>query len=1156
MNQKGEDKSLKSTIAQREEEILEFWNKNKIFEKTLEKESPNGNFVFFDGPPFATGLPHYGHVLPGTIKDVIPRYQTMKGKRVLRRWGWDCHGLPIENLIEKELDLKSKKDIENYGVEKFNKAARGAVFRYRDEWKKIIPRSGRWVDMDNDYRTMDSSYTESVWWSFKTLYEKGLIYKDFKSMLLCPHCETTLSNFEVNQGYKDITDISVYVEFELLDMPKTYLIAWTTTPWTLPGNVALVVNKSIEYVAIEGEVEGNTYIIAKERVAAVFKTPHKILRSVDPKELIGKSYKPVFDYYQNVNIDNKENGWKVYHGDFVTTESGTGIVHIAPAFGEDDMNLGKKENLPFVQHVNRDGTFKSEIVDFAGERVKPKDDHQKVDVEVIKYLAKKDFLFAKEKIVHSYPHCWRCDTPLLNYATDSWFVKVTAMKDKLVELNKKVSWTPEEIGDGRFGKWLEGARDWAISRSRYWGAPLPVWVDKEGKFKVLGSVEELNRFSKKSGNKYFVMRHGQAENNVSEKIILKNDDKLNLTDFGKKQVEESTENFKEKIDLVFCSTYQRSKQTAKILCEKSGFDFNKVVFDDRIHEWEIASEFEGKGREMLRFYESDYLKTPTKKFVDGESFADVVKRAGEFIYELELKYKDKNILIVSHSGTGRALSFVAEGNSFEGLKNKFLEPLRNSEIRELKFTPLPHNQDYELDLHRPYIDEIEIIDERSEAMTRVPEIFDTWYDSGSMPFAQQHYPFENKEEFDRRGNSLFPADFIAEGLDQTRGWFYTLLVLGAGLFERSPYQKVLVNGLVLAEDGKKMSKKLKNYPDLMDIVNKYGADSMRYYLMASPLVKAEDFNFSEKGVDEVSKKLVQKVYNVLSFYEMYPIVTDLTPQPTILDTWILSKLNELNRTISDSLEKYEIDKAARPIVDFVDDLSTWYLRRSRDRFKSEDVIQKKTASYYTGFVLREFSKIIAPFTPFIADYLYRKVAGDKESVHLCDWPEGGEIDTGLIDEMNMVRDIVTKSLEKRQNAGIKVRQPLNILKVKNQKPKLSEELLEIVKDEVNVKKVIIDENIEGDVWLDTDITEDLKEEGVARDIIRAIQDIRKNEGLNPSQSISVVFCVDKDIQVIIDKYSEIIRLPTGIKELTSVSEKQKHTIVIDSVEISISIKIV
>jgi isoleucyl-tRNA synthetase len=455
---------VKSKIAETEEKILDYWTKNNIFKKSLEKPSPKGNFVFYDGPPFATGEPHYGHVIPGTIKDIIPRYKTMQGYNVRRRWGWDCHGLPVENIIEKELKLLSKKDIVDYGIGNFNTKAKASVMRYADEWRKIIPRLGRWVDMDDDYRTMDTSYTESVWWAFSELYKKGLIYEGFKSMNLCPRCETTLSNFEVSQGYKDITDISVYIEFELIDEKNTYLLAWTTTPWTLPGNVALAINPNIEYTKVK--IENEYYILAKSRLSTI-KVEYTVQGEMKGTELIGKSYKPVFDYYINdKKLVNKENGWKVYGAEFVTTEDGTGIVHIAPAFGADDYELSLKHNLPFIQHVNTNGKFKSEVLDFAGQDVKPKEDHQKADVEIIKYLAKNNTLFAKEKLIHSYPHCWRCETPLLNYATSSWFVKVSSFRDKLVRENKKIKWTPAEIGEGRFGNWLLGARDWAISRDQ------------------------------------------------------------------------------------------------------------------------------------------------------------------------------------------------------------------------------------------------------------------------------------------------------------------------------------------------------------------------------------------------------------------------------------------------------------------------------------------------------------------------------------------------------------------------------------------------------------------------------------------------------------------------------------------------------------------
>jgi isoleucyl-tRNA synthetase len=467
----SENTQEKSAVAKREEETLQFWKENKIFQKSLEKPH-HGDFTFYDGPPFATGLPHYGHILAGTIKDVIPRFQTMCGKRVLRRWGWDCHGLPIENLIENNFGLKNKKEIEEYGIEKFNEAARASVFRYDREWREVVYRSGRFIDMDDKYITMSPSYMESVWWAFAELHKKGLVYEGFKSMHLCPHCETALANFEVAQGYKDITDISVIAKFELKGEPNTYLLAWTTTPWTLPGNVALAVNPNIDYV--KAEKDETTYIIAENLAEKILKENYKVKETFKGNILVGKNYTPLFSYYINADLENKENAWKVYEADFVSTDEGTGIVHIAPAFGEDDLNLSQKEKLPIIQHVSRDGKFVKEVTNFAGMDVKPKSDDEKTrlsaDIAVIRYLQENGNYFSKEKITHSYPHCWRCDTPLLNYAASSWFVEVTKYKNKFIRENKKVNWVPEEIRDGRFGNWLEGARDWAISRSRYWGA--------------------------------------------------------------------------------------------------------------------------------------------------------------------------------------------------------------------------------------------------------------------------------------------------------------------------------------------------------------------------------------------------------------------------------------------------------------------------------------------------------------------------------------------------------------------------------------------------------------------------------------------------------------------------------------------------------------
>ena len=1131
----------KSVVAEKEEKILKFWEEKNIFKKTMEKEATNGDFVFFDGPPFATGIPHSGHILAGTIKDIIPRYQTMKGKRVPRKWGWDCHGLPIENLVEKELSLANKKDIESYGVGKFNEYARSIVFRYADEWKKIIPRSGRWVDMEDDYRTMDATYTESVWWSFKTLYDKGLVYQGFKAMLLCPRCETTLSNFEVNQGYKDITDISVTVTMELKDTPGTYFLAWTTTPWTLPGNVALAVNPEMEYVAVQKEGDSKTYIMAKARVEVVFGKDYKIVKNVKPEEIIGKNYKPVFGYYDNEKLENKEKAWRVYGASFVTPEDGTGIVHIAPAFGEDDMNLGKQNGLPFVQHVNKDGTFKAEVKDFAGMKVKPIEDHQKTDVEIIKFLAKQGILFAKEKIVHSYPHCWRCATPLLNFATTSWFVKVTDLKDNLQKINSNINWTPEDIRDGRFGKWLEGARDWAISRSRYWGAPLPVWEKENGEKVVVGSVEDLKKYIGKR-NDIFLMRHGESFANKKGVICYEGEANDHLTDEGKKQIKNSISELKEKkIDLIISSPFQRTKETAELVAEGLGLSTDNIIYEGRIEEIRCKN---ADGKSWKDF--------DLRKGSDAELLGDFYHRTMQFLFEINEKYEGKNILVVSHGGPIIAMKLASVGYTQEyvskHLDDKIIE---NAEIIETGFVSVPHNEIYELDLHRPYIDDVFLKDESGKQMKRIPEVFDCWYESGSMSFAQYHYPFENKKEVE--SGQIFPADFIAEGLDQTRGWFYTLLVLSAGLFDKTPYKQVVVNGLVLAEDGRKMSKSLNNYPDLMDVINKFGADALRYYLVSSPLVKAEDFNFSEKGVEDVYKKLIQKTYNVLSFYEMYPVEVKGKPKETVLDTWILNKLNELTETITTSLNKYELDRASRPIMDFVDDLSTWYVRRSRDRFKSDNQEIRMGASYYTAMVLKEFTKVIAPFVPFLADEVYRRVGGEKESVHLENWPILREVDQKIIDDMEAVRKIVTVALELRQKSGHKVRQPLSRLKIKDLRFKNNAEILEIIKDELNVKEVVFDEKIEGELWLDTVLTEELRNEGVARDIIRGIQDVRKKENLSPNDSVKLIVCSTEKVKKVIKTFEMMIKTPTQVDGISYSDDKQTHGITVEGGEVTVTI---
>jgi isoleucyl-tRNA synthetase len=1119
----ADETTNKTPSTEREERILKFWEDNKAFEASLEQEAPQGEFVFYDGPPFATGLPHYGHVIASVLKDLIPRYKTMRGYRVRRRWGWDCHGLPVENLIEKELGFSGKKDIEAYGVEKFNAACRASVLRYAEEWRKLVPRVGRWVDMVDDYRTMDATYTESVWWVFKSLYDKGLVYEGFKSMQLCPRCETTLSNFEVNQGYKDITDISVYVKFELVDEPGTFLLAWTTTPWTLPGNAALAVNAEEKYGMYE--VEGQKIVAIVARVEKIFEGKEfTLIKEFKGADLVGKSYHPVFNYYQNdEKVKNKENGWKVYAGDFVTTTDGSGIVHIAPAFGTDDYNLSLKENIPFIQHVKKDGTFKPEVTDFAGQYVKPKEDHQKGDVEIIKYLAKEGKLFKKEKIVHSYPHCWRCDTPLLNYATSSWFVKVTDIRDKMVAANNKVKWIPEAIGSNRFGNWLEEARDWNVSRQRYWGAPLPVWkCNSCESLQVSGSLEELRK-QLKPRNNYYVMRHGEGEHNVAYVITSDKHKKYHLTENGREQAALTGLTLKDKhIDVIFASPLTRTRETAEIVVEQMAFK-DEVIVDERLREYDFG-DLDGKNAEEYHRFYNSVKEQLDKRLPNGENVRDVARRVSEFIYNIDAKYEGKNILIVTHDGPASMLFAAALGGGDKELINHWAgDFLETGHVKQLEFAALPHNDAYQVDFHRPYIDGVTFSCSCGGTFTRVPDVFDCWFESGSMPYGEVHYPFHHETDF---VGKHFPADFIAEGLDQTRGWFYSLLVLGTALFNESPYKHVLVNGLILAEDGQKMSKSKNNYPPILPTIEKYSADALRYFLMQSPSVKAEDVCFSEKGVDEVNKKILLRLQNVVSFYELYANgEAAVSDSPNVLDQWIVAHLNETGASMTRALDAFEIDKGVRPLMDMIDDLSTWYLRRSRDRFKSDDVADKTAAIATTRYVLLELSKLIAPVMPFYAEELYQKVKpeGAKVSVHLEQWTEFVAGEGKLITKMKMLREIVEAGLSLRNATGVKVRQPLQSFTYEQKEGiEFSGEELAIIADELNVKEVKAGTKNE----LDTTITDTLRAEGVMRDLVRAVQDMRKKQDWQTTDRGNLV--IAEKLKADVETFEDEIKKVAGI----------------------------
>lgn len=1099
----------KKTINEKELATLKFWEEQGIFEKSLQcpgGEAPRSTFSFYDGPPFATGLPHHGTIMAGTVKDVIPRYQTMKGNSVRRVWGWDCHGLPIENLIEKKLGLASKKDIETFGIDKFNRDAYESVLQYEEEWKKIIPRLGRWVDMEHPYKTMDATYTESVWWAWKELMNKGLAYEGNKMMHICPRCETPLAQSEVGLEYHDVTDLSVTAEFELVDELGTYVLAWTTTPWTLPGNTALAVNKNITYVKVKSIFEGkkNYYILAKSKVEEYFKDSEskEIVEEFTGDFLVGKKYKPVFPYFVEKEIDNKSNIWKIWHADFITEETGTGIAHEAPAFGAEDMDLAKAENIPVIKHVKMDGTFIPEVADFAGMKVKVKDDTQSADIEIIKWLAHNGKLFEKHKIVHSYPLCWRCKTPLLNYATSSWFIDVPRIKEKLISENQKIGWTPEHVRDGRFGKWLEGAREWAVSRSRYWGAPLPVWKNKEGKVHVIGSLKELAEVNaNKVKNTYHVMRHGQAHSNVAGIIEIGTDTTNHLTEIGKEQVITTAETLKsEKFDLIISSPVLRAHESALLISEVLG-DV-PVIVDERLCENNVGI-FNGKTIDeyLAANGKLDFLKFSHRP-EGGETHQEIQNRMMAVLMECEEKYEGKKILFMSHGGPLRmmiagAMLLTEEELLADESKDHVTLYLKNAEVKKIDLALVPRDETGAVNLHRPYIDDIRLCID-GEEYTRIPDVFDCWYESGSMPFASLHYPFENKELFAKN----FPADFIAESMDQTRGWFYSLINLGVGLFDKAPYKHVIVNGIINAADGKKISKSLNNYTDPLLLVENFGADAFRYYLMSSSVIKGEIINFDDKDLEEIYKKVILRAENILSLYEMNVTVKSnpVATSPCVLDKWIISRVHQLVHESTHGYETYSLDEATRGVDVFIDDLSVWYVRRSRDRLKGvtgekDEVYAKETLTY----VLLTFAKIIAPVMPFLAERVYGTVSGEKESVHLETWPLAGEVDSHALEEMAKVRDIVSSALSLRTQAKISVRQPLQKLTVPYQIPP---EYHEMIQDEINVKELIV--NTGTGLHLDITLTPELIQEGDIRNLIRAVQDARKEKGLSPKNVVIVM----------------------------------------------------
>ncbi|PAQ15469.1 isoleucine--tRNA ligase [Bacillaceae bacterium SAOS 7] len=988
----------KESVHQREERIRKQWLQNHTFQQSITKREGSPSFVFYEGPPTANGLPHVGHVLGRTIKDVVARYKTMTGHQVIRKAGWDTHGLPVELGVEKQLGISGKSEIENYGVEAFIEKCRESVFIYEKQWREFTEQLGYWVDMDDPYVTLNNSYIESVWHILGTIHEKGLLHKGHRVSPYCPSCQTSLSSHEVAQGYKMVKDLSVTAKFEIQDRDNEYFLGWTTTPWTLPANVALAVHPEMTYVrAKQGE---DIFVVAESLVDAVLQADYEILSVHQGADLIGLSYVPVFDFVE------VEKGHQVVAADYVTGNSGTGIVHIAPAYGEDDYKVAQENGLSFVNVVNEKGEYTAEVPLFQGRFVK------ECDVDIIRALAEKELLYSKEKYEHNYPHCWRCDSPLLYYANESWFIKTTALKDQFIKNNEEVTWYPDHIKHGRFGNFLENMVDWNISRKRYWGTPLNVWQCD-------------------------VCNHQHAPKSIDE-------------------------------------------------------------------------------------------------------------------------------------------------------------------LKQLSVHPI--NEDIEL--HKPYVDRVKLRCSQCEGtMTRTPEVIDVWFDSGSMPFAQYHYPFENHEVFEKQ----FPADVVIEGIDQTRGWFYSLLAVSTLYTGKAPYKRVLSLGHVLDEKGQKMSKSKGNALDPMDLMQKYGADALRWAL----LVDSSPWNpkrFSERVVQEAKSKLIDTFMNVHSFYNLYAELDNFDPKQAYtskrnkLDEWILSRLNSTVKVAKDQLEDYQLTSATREIAKLVEEVSNWYVRRSRERFWSSGMNADKVAAYQTLYeVLTTISQLLAPFTPFLAEEVYHHLTG--ESVHLADYPTYDEkmINVQLEKEMGAVLQVVELGRSIRNTTSLKVKQPLASLFLLSTGEEINWSLYqEIILDELNVKQfqkvekeeqfsiiklkldfkksaakfgkqanvvntwlqqltdeeskqfltvgsgeisheniqvmtddVIVEKmtkegyasatNGEYTVTLNISLTKELIQEGMAREFIRAIQDYRKKLNLPVNMRVDIMVSANEELNQVLQAHQSMIQ---------------------------------
>lgn len=1132
-NKKPENQH-KSDTALREEGVLAFWRERKIFERSLEHAS-QGDFVFYDGPPFATGLPHMGHLLGSSVKDVVGRYKTMQGYRVPRTWGWDCHGLPIENIVEKKLGLKSKKDILALGIETFNEEARSTVLQFTADWKRYVERLGRWVDFDHSYKTMENSYIEGVWWALKKIYDDKRLYEGKKVLVYCPHCETPLSKAEIamDNSYKDVTDEAVFVRFKVLGsrFENAYILAWTTTPWTLPGNMALAVKETIEYIRVEdtwiesehdattplgidvppaGKLRRAEYIVAKERYESLKKyfknSEPKIVETLKGSALVGQSYEPLYDIPKAKEAAN-DKPWTVQAADFVTTEDGTGVVHIAPMYGEDDYELGKKHALPMVQLLDPSGTYNEDAPELVRSTY-----YKKGGKAVIADLESRGLLFAQHAHTHSYPHCYRCGTPLIYNALTSWFIDIQSVKQRLIQENVAINWYPEHLKEGRFKHIVEGAPDWSISRNRFWASPLPIWKhEKTGEIEFIGSVAELRAHTKRSGNRYLFLRHGEAESNVLGVVSSRVENQHHLTDLGREQVKTTAQSLRhEGVTRIVSSPLLRTRESAELIAREIGYDATHIIHEDRFKEWQLGS-LDGKPVKEIWNLCPTYGERFTNKCADGETLVEMKRRIGEALYDLETTYQNETILIVGHEYTVWLAQCVAEGANTERsieIRGRTHDFIGNGELRTIDFVPLPHNAEFELDLHRPYIDTLPLVAEDGARLVRIPEVVDCWVESGSMPVAAGH---ELGTTLGKPQN--YPGDFIAEYIAQTRTWFYYMHAMGVLLFNEHSFKNCVTTGTVLAQDGNKMSKSKGNFTDPLENIDRFGADALRLYLLGSVVMQSEDMSFRDDELKDVHNRFIGILWNTYKFYEMYDEVERRkknVESTHILDRWILARLAQLTNEVTEHMDRYDTVRSIAQLRDFVSDLSTWYLRRSRDRMKGvEGPSAQEEALATFRYVLLEFATLLAPLAPFVAESMYQGAGGECESVHLATWPKrASEPDTEILDTMARTREIVSTALELRSRSGIKVRQPLASLTIPSALP-IYEDL---VLDELNVKAILSGSALE----LDTVITPELKREGEIRELIRTVQELRKDMSLQPNQKAVLLVATDEPAKALID----------------------------------------